>query len=51
MGRGLFLLQSELQMPDVPRAFAWVGDSLVVCIKKDLFLISVSCAAEACQWL
>ena len=34
--------QGDLNFPDTPRVFAWVGDSLIVCIKKDLYHTTVS---------
>ena len=37
----LFLAQTELTLLDVPKAVAWVGKSIVACIKKDLYLINV----------
>ena len=34
--------QSDLALPDNPKAFAFVGNSLIVCIKKELFRVTVS---------
>ena len=35
--------QADLTLgSNTPRAFAWVGDSLIVCIKKDLYHVTVS---------
>ncbi len=37
----LLHVQTDLNFPDTPRAFAWVGDSLIACIKKDLYHVQV----------
>ena len=34
--------QSDLVLPDNPKAFTFIGSSLLVCIKKDLFHVTVS---------
>ena len=36
------ILQSDLNFPDTPRAVAWVGDNLIICIKKELYHSTVS---------
>ena len=35
-------IQTDLNYPDTPKAAAWVGDSLIICIKKELYHTTVS---------
>lgn len=35
-------VQTDLNYPDTPKAAAWVGDSLIICIKKELYHTTVS---------
>ena len=35
-------LQHELPIPEDARSVSWVGDGLIVCIKKDLYHLTVS---------
>lgn len=33
-----------MNFPDTPKAMAWVGDNLIICIKKDLYHVTVRIA-------
>jgi hypothetical protein len=39
--RAFELVKSDLLLPDNPRTFTFVGDSLLVCIKRDLYHVSL----------